>query len=506
MFDVKKFLLIRQMQVATAQVEGQGWPPHETAINHANTSNSLVLAFTNLHSNLLSGNVFVNEQVVKACSMKKYDNVGGANGGVWNRACAQWYLRCMNTFACPVIPVAAYDGQYFPPAYLFTPPPSALIPVVPVPLPVMQIANAYPVPVHSDATWAPAWKDDGTDANVSNGPIAAATPITEGKTNTSTSTPTSNPTVDGSAMWVDIDKNVSTEPEQIAPVPFVYTPPNTGNACWVNDDKIPIAASEVQQPIAIVQPRITPKPERVLDMYKDGDETSTDVWCTPEEQFDTTHVNLWNNDISKIEGLNKFPNLLRLTLRSNEIKNLYGVSEARNLRWLDVSNNDVNSLKGLEGMSSLEWLDVHDNEFTSLDGMGILPQLTFLNMRHSDLKHIIGIEKMLPRLRYIDLSSNNLYTVKGLERCTYLTEINLNTNDLQDFSEIRPLLRLPYLKRIDISNNKFSNGALKNFKKICREKNSQLELVCNSGEASASSSGAVRSGGGGGDAGCCSVQ
>jgi len=84
---------------------------------------------------------------------------------------------------------------------------------------------------------------------------------------------------------------------------------------------------------------------------------------------------------------------------------------------------------------------------------------------------------------YIDLSSNDLYTIKGLEQCTYLTEINLNTNDLKDFSEISPLLRLPYLARLDISNNKFSKKALKNFKRVASEKNPKLEIICNSGEA-----------------------
>ena len=89
-------------------------------------------------------------------------------------------------------------------------------------------------------------------------------------------------------------------------------------------------------------------------------------------------------------------------------------------------------------------------------------------MRHSDLKHVIGIDQMLPRLRYIDLSSNDLYTIKGLEKLIYLTEINLNTNDLKDFAEIKPLLRLPYLARLDISNNQFSAQAINNFKKIIK--------------------------------------
>jgi hypothetical protein len=398
---------------SVAMVEGQGWGPHNTSITNANTEQALIAALTTLHSQLLSGQTFANENAVKTCCMNKYSAVGGSTGGIWTRSVAQWYLRCMNTFAVPVVPTVAYPGQYFPPAYLFTPPPSALIPVVPVPQPTMVVANAVPIPVHNDAAWATATpvavvatRYDNDGVPVANA-VAMSIPIVPtvgGKSNSAASavpTPTPNPTNNGGgggsggsggsggAVWVDFDKNVTTEPQKIEQVPFVYTPPSNGSACWVNDDKIPISVEQVQEAVPIVQPRVVPKPEATLD-YKDGDETTTDVWCTPEEQFDTTHINLWNNDITKFEGLHKFPNLLRLTVRSNEITNLQGVSSAKNLRWLDVSDNDVNSLNGLEGMSSLEWLDVHNNEFTSLAGMGLLPQLTFLNMRHSDLKHLKG--------------------------------------------------------------------------------------------------------------------
>ena len=388
---------------------GGGWEPHQAAIMSAQTENDLVTAMTQLHQALLSGTVFAIESVVKQTCMSKYDSVNGTSGGVWTRQVAQWYLRCMNTFSIPVIPVAAYPGQYFPPQYLFTPPPSALIPVVPVPAPIMIVADAYPVPVHNDAAWAmPVQVVPVVPADGAYGGAAVATPvavtdvIVVGESKVAEPVPTPTPTPaqnEGSAMWVDFDKNVTMEPAKIEQIPFVYAPPADGSACWVTgDDKVPISAKQVQQEIKIVHPRAVQKPEKVLD-YSDGDEETTDVWCQAEEQFDTTHLNLWNNDISKIEGLNKFPNLLRLTVSSNELKNLYGVSDAKNLRWLDISNNDVNSLKGLEGMSSLEWLDLHHNEFTTLDGMGILPQLTFLNMRNSDLKHVIGVGKMLPRIR-----------------------------------------------------------------------------------------------------------
>ena len=80
---------------AVAVVEGTGWPPHEMAINSASTEFDLVAAFQNLHSELLSGACFANEQAVKQTCMAKYNNVGGSKGGVWTRSCAQWYLRCM---------------------------------------------------------------------------------------------------------------------------------------------------------------------------------------------------------------------------------------------------------------------------------------------------------------------------------------------------------------------------------------------------------------------------
>ena len=84
--------------------------------------------------------------------------------------------------------------------------------------------------------------------------------------------------------------------------------------------------------------------------------------------------------------------------------------------------------------------------------------------------------------------------IQGLEKCTYLTEINLNSNDLRDFNEIRPLLRLPYLKRLDLSNNYFTSKAIKNLRKIARSDNPNLEIIVNSGEANASNNGAARSG------------
>lgn len=62
-------------------------------------------------------------------------------------------------------------------------------------------------------------------------------------------------------------------------------------------------------------------------------------------------------------------------------------------------------------------------------------------------------------LRYVDLSSNDLRSARGLERCTHLQEINLANNDLDDHQSIvRLATACPNLFRINLYYNEFSDS------------------------------------------------
>ncbi len=54
------------------------------------------------------------------------------------------------------------------------------------------------------------------------------------------------------------------------------------------------------------------------------------------------HVNFFNNDITRLDGLGKWPRLMRLTLRKNNLTTLQGIEQAPALQWLDASTNDLN--------------------------------------------------------------------------------------------------------------------------------------------------------------------
>jgi hypothetical protein len=48
-----------------------------------------------------------------------------------------------------------------------------------------------------------------------------------------------------------------------------------------------------------------------------------------------THANFFWNSLTQIERLDRFPNLIRLTLRGNDLCSLRGVGSCQQLRWLD---------------------------------------------------------------------------------------------------------------------------------------------------------------------------
>eukprot|EP00944_MAST-04C_sp_MAST-4C-sp1_P012651 g12651.t1 len=194
--------------------------------------------------------------------------------------------------------------------------------------------------------------------------------------------------------------------------------------------------------------------------------------------FNTTHLNLWNNDVAVIENLSKFPHLMRLTLRSNEIRSLRGLNQGRSLRWIDLSNNDISDLHGAENMPCLEWLDLHSNEFKTIAGLKACPRLTFLNMFDSDLVNLNGIDALYA-LRWFNVSNNDLKTIAGLEYCFYLSEVNLNNNDLSNEAEVKKLAHLPYLAQIDISNNDFPNNGA-NIVQYFQSVNPRCNVIANS--------------------------
>lgn len=203
-----------------------------------------------------------------------------------------------------------------------------------------------------------------------------------------------------------------------------------------------------------------------------------------------THANFFWNSLTQIERLERFPNLIRLTLRGNDLRSLRGVGSCLQLRWLDgtrvpqsgraysssawparaltlaprdrarhplpiahsrpVSVNNLEDLTGLENVNSLQWLSAHDNDLRTLDGLGdVKPGLQWLTVRNCKLVSLHGL-RSLPGLRSLDASRNELGTTNGVGNCPLLLELNVRVNNLTDLAQIE---MLPELRALDASSN-----------------------------------------------------
>ena len=105
---------------------------------------------------------------------------------------------------------------------------------------------------------------------------------------------------------------------------------------------------------------------------------------------------------------------------------------------MNLENNQLTDVKGLEKLTKLTWLRLYDNKLTSVKGLEKLDQLTELNLHGNKLTSVQGLEK-LTELRELYLGNNQLTSVKGLEKLTQLTRLSLADNQLTDVKGLEKL-------------------------------------------------------------------
>lgn len=232
---------------------------------------------------------------------------------VWTKSVMAAYSKILHAYSQPVVPKAAYEGQQFPPAYLFTAP---------------QID-------------APESGDDPADSQFA-GNFVYKPP---------------------SDMKSDIDDAPSFVPLVPSGGQQQSSSPSAPAAAKDDWGDVPPPPKVNVGPPPPPLPSALHKAEAITEYTIDcvnGEEDTTDVWCAAGEAERVTHLNLYHvrsrrlaltsqsspppppqNNVLRIERLEKFPCLLRLTLRSNNLNTLAGVHRAFYLRWLDASVNSA---------------------------------------------------------------------------------------------------------------------------------------------------------------------
>ncbi|MFX1378377.1 MAG: leucine-rich repeat domain-containing protein [Promethearchaeota archaeon] len=129
--------------------------------------------------------------------------------------------------------------------------------------------------------------------------------------------------------------------------------------------------------------------------------------------FKNDKVYLNNQNIRKISNLDaindKLDALNEIDLSNNQISDLDGIEKFSNLRVLKLNNNQITKVEGLENLKRLEKLFLRNNRITEINGI-----INLVNLKHIDLSNNPTITEIpevlndLPSLKTIKLWDCNI--------------------------------------------------------------------------------------------------
>jgi len=141
-------------------------------------------------------------------------------------------------------------------------------------------------------------------------------------------------------------------------------------------------------------------------------------------------LNLGQNQITKIEGLDNLTQLTELNLSQNQIIKIEGLNKLSQLQFLFMGNNEIRKIEGLDDLSDLRELYLASNEISKIEGLDNLSKLYHLSLASNKIKEVTGLEN-LTRLLHLDLENNQIKTIEvGLENLTKLSMLIIRKNPL----------------------------------------------------------------------------
>lgn len=146
------------------------------------------------------------------------------------------------------------------------------------------------------------------------------------------------------------------------------------------------------------------------------------------------------NKISKIEGLEGLSKLTSLELGSNRIREIRNLDSLASLEELWVAKNKITEISGLDQLSNLRLLSIQSNRISDLSPLSTAPSLEELYISHNALTSLEGLENNL-KLRVLDISNNQVTALTGLGPLKELEELWASYNHIADFANVEKELK-----------------------------------------------------------------
>ena len=165
-------------------------------------------------------------------------------------------------------------------------------------------------------------------------------------------------------------------------------------------------------------------------------------------------LDLYNNNIKQISGLDSVPSLRVLMLGKNHVKRIEGLESIRRLDVLDLHNNEISCIENVSHLTELRVLNLAGNKLRKITTLGGLKALTEINLRRNQIEAIYEMDT-LACLQRLFLSNNevkSLNDVSCLFRAKVLSELTIDGNPLTNCSSYRQVVieKIRWLKQLDL--------------------------------------------------------
>ncbi|KAH8750113.1 protein phosphatase-like protein PP1 regulatory subunit sds22 [Hyaloscypha finlandica] len=141
------------------------------------------------------------------------------------------------------------------------------------------------------------------------------------------------------------------------------------------------------------------------------------------------------NKLSTIEGLEGLVKLRNLELAANRIREIQNLESLTGLEELWLGKNKITEIKGLDTLQNLKILSIQSNRIRSITGLDKLPQLEELYISHNALTTLSGLENCTS-LRVLDISNNQVTKLEGIGHLEEIEELWASYNGFPDFGEV----------------------------------------------------------------------
>jgi len=167
-----------------------------------------------------------------------------------------------------------------------------------------------------------------------------------------------------------------------------------------------------------------------------------------------TWLDLSFNQIRKLSNFESATHLKELYLVNNKIRKIENVNHLVNLDQIEFGGNRIRKIENLDGMR-LEKLWLGKNKIRKLENLSTLSNLKLLSLQSNRIEVIENLDS-LPQLEELYLSHNGIKRISGIEKNVNLRVLDIAANFVEKLENLNSLKNL---EELWLNDNKIDSWA-----------------------------------------------